>query len=53
MQAVESTQESSFTILGTVEEVTAGSTNSYSDTGAGMQGPSLTGDESYDSIPTR
>jgi hypothetical protein len=53
MQDLESTQDSAFTILGTVEETTAGSLNSYSDTGAGMQGSSLTGDESYDAIPAR
>jgi len=44
---------SPFTTIGTVENTTAGSQNSYSDTGAGMQGPSLTGECLYDSLPPR
>jgi hypothetical protein len=53
MHDLESTQDSAFTILGTVEERTAGSSDRFSDSGAGMQGASLTGDESYDAIPAR
>jgi hypothetical protein len=44
---------SPFTTIGTVENTTAGSLNSYSDTGAGMQSSSLTGESLYDSLPPR